>query len=46
MAHFVAAPFHHGMRMELYRISWPEIEEGLRRAREAKGTPPPAAPDR
>jgi len=46
MAHFVAAPFHHGMRMELYRISWPEIEEGLRRAREAKGTQPPAAPDR
>jgi hypothetical protein len=27
MAHFVAAPFHRGVPMELYRISWPWAEE-------------------
>jgi hypothetical protein len=27
MAHFVAAPFHRGVAMELYRISWPPVEE-------------------
>ena len=42
MANFVAAPFHHGVRMELYRISWPELEDGLRRARGA-GAPSPGA---
>ena len=31
MSYFVAAPFHRGVRMELYRISYPEVEEGLRR---------------
>jgi hypothetical protein len=46
MAHFVAAPFHHGMRMELYRISWPALEDALRRGRESKAPPPPAAPAR
>jgi hypothetical protein len=30
MAHFVAAPFHRGVRMELYRLSAPKIEEALR----------------
>jgi hypothetical protein len=29
MAHFVAAPFHRGVRMELYRLSSPKVEEGL-----------------
>jgi hypothetical protein len=46
MAHFVAAPFHHGMRMSLYRISWPEVEDGLRRARESRTAPAPAASSR
>ena len=27
MAHFVAAPFHRGVRMELYGISWPWVEK-------------------
>ncbi len=40
MAHFVAAPFHRGMRMELYRISWPVLEEALR-ARRAGETQAP-----
>jgi hypothetical protein len=44
MAHFVAAPFHRGVRMELYRISWPQLEESLHRTQGA-GTPP-AAPAR
>jgi hypothetical protein len=30
MAHFVAAPFHHGVRMELYRLSFPQLEDALR----------------
>jgi hypothetical protein len=39
MAHFVAAPFHHGVRMGLYRLSIPWVEEALRKAR---GEPSPA----
>src|SRR5262249_2395018 len=35
MAHFVAAPFHRGVRMELYRLSMPAIEEALRKSRSA-----------
>jgi hypothetical protein len=31
MAHFVAAPFHRGVRMELWRISMPEFEENMRK---------------
>ena len=38
MAHFVAAPFHRGVRMELYRISFPAAEEALRAARERGGS--------
>ena len=31
MAHFVAAPFHHGVRMELYRLGLPpNVDETLR----------------
>ncbi len=29
MAHFVAAPFHRGVRMELYRISHPPLEAAM-----------------
>jgi hypothetical protein len=39
MAHFVAAPFHRGVAMELYRISWPAVEERLRQ-REGDGAQP------
>ena len=44
MAHFVAAPFHRGVAMELYRISWPPVEEELMRRGEhdANGTRPPS----
>jgi hypothetical protein len=44
MANFVAAPFHHGVRMDLYRLSWPEVEEGLRKARAAQAAAPGASP--
>src|SRR5262249_48900825 len=44
MANFVAAPFHPGVRMDLYRLSWPVVEEGLRKAREAKAAAPDASP--
>ena len=38
MAHFVAAPFHRGMRMELYRISLPkEVEDAFRTLRKQAG---------
>jgi hypothetical protein len=37
IANFVAAPFHRGVHMLLYRISWPVVESALR-AHEA-GTP-------
>jgi hypothetical protein len=36
MAHFVAAPFHRGLRMELYRISNPSIEQFIREHPELK----------
>jgi hypothetical protein len=39
MAHFVAAPFHRGVAMELYRISWPPVEEHLRQ-RDGERAPP------
>jgi hypothetical protein len=39
MAHFVAAPFHRGVRMELYRLSMPALEET---GRKAGVWPPPA----
>jgi hypothetical protein len=39
MAHFVAAPFHRGVRMELYRLSMPALEE---LGRKAGIWPPPA----
>jgi hypothetical protein len=39
MAHFVAAPFHRGVAMELYRISWPALEE-LMRQRDGERAPP------
>jgi hypothetical protein len=41
MAHFVAAPFHHGVAMELYRISWPYVEE-KQRAHDAGAARPPS----
>jgi hypothetical protein len=44
MANFVAAPFHHGVRMDLYRISWPEVEEALRKARAAQAAAPGVSP--
>jgi hypothetical protein len=34
MANFVAAPFHRGVRMELYRISFPVFEDALRTLRQ------------
>ena len=37
MAHFVAAPFHRGMRMELYRISFPLFEDAVRALRKQQG---------
>ena len=38
MAHFVAAPFHRGVRMELYRISLPKaVEDAFRTLREQAG---------
>ncbi len=40
MAHFVAAPFHRGVRMELYRLGFPKLEEGMRSFRAGQ----PAAP--
>lgn len=30
MSHFVAAPFHRGVRMELWRVSMPNFEERMR----------------
>jgi hypothetical protein len=42
MAHFVAAPFHRGMHMELYRLSLPNLEEGLRAHPELKEFQAPA----
>jgi hypothetical protein len=44
MANFVAAPFHHGVRMDLYRISWPVVEEGIRRKRESAAAATAPAP--
>lgn len=53
MAHFVAAPFHRGMRMALYRTAHPWIEAAGEALRSGKplpppppnpGTPPPDAP--
>ena len=41
MAHFVAAPFHRGVRMELYRLRFPQVEEGVRKAHGAHPTPAP-----
>lgn len=41
MAHFVAAPFHRGMHMELYRISSPEIEKILNERPELRNLPTP-----
>ncbi|MCW5890702.1 MAG: hypothetical protein KIT14_09130 [bacterium] len=38
MSHFVAAPFHRGVRMELWRVSMPEFEQ---RMREHGMAPPP-----
>jgi hypothetical protein len=35
MAHFVAAPFHRGVRMELYRMSSPVLEDAMRKRRAA-----------
>jgi hypothetical protein len=43
MANFVAAPFHRGVRMLLYRISWPEVENALRAHEAATSSRPPAA---
>ena len=43
MANFVAAPFHRGVRMLLYRISWPEVEKALRAQEAATSSRPPAA---
>ena len=40
MAHFVAAPFHRGVAMELYRISWPVMEEHLRQQDGERAAPP------
>jgi hypothetical protein len=40
MAHFVAAPFHRGVAMELYRISWPSVEEKLREHDPSVARPP------
>jgi hypothetical protein len=39
MAHFVAAPFHRGVRMELYRLGMPTLEDAARKT----GTWPPTA---
>jgi len=39
MAHFVAAPFHRGVRMELYRLSQPVVEEALRNWRREHAAP-------
>lgn len=38
MSHFVAAPFHRGVRMELWRVSLPDFEQKMR---EHGLTPPP-----
>lgn len=38
MSHFVAAPFHRGVRMELWRISIPSLEEAMRKS--GMTTPP------
>jgi len=40
MAHFVAAPFHRGVAMELYRISWPYAEEKRREHDTSVARPP------
>jgi hypothetical protein len=40
MAHFVAAPFHRGVRMELYRLSQPKVEQGM----PSLGLKPPEPP--
>ena len=37
MDHFVAAPFHRGVRMELYRISFPLFEDAVRALRKQEG---------
>src|SRR5262245_2281152 len=39
MAHFVAAPFHRGVRMELYRLSQPTVEEAVRAWHHEQGSP-------
>jgi hypothetical protein len=39
MAHFVAAPFHRGVQMELYRLSQPVVEEALRNWRREHASP-------
>ena len=41
MAHFVAAPFHRGMRMALYRTAHPWLEEAGRALRRGQPLPPP-----
>jgi hypothetical protein len=43
MAHFVAAPFHRGLRMELYRISQPGMEQYIREHPELEGYQAPAS---
>jgi hypothetical protein len=43
MAHFVAAPFHRGVRMELYRIGQPAIEKLLESQRTGGKSPPPGS---
>jgi hypothetical protein len=43
MAHFVAAPFHRGIRMELYRLSLPEVEAAIREHPELKEYQAPAS---
>jgi len=40
MAHFVAAPFHRGLRMELYRTAHPWLEQAGRALRSGSPLPP------
>ncbi len=40
MAHFVAAPFHRGVAMELYRIGWPWVEKLQREHDAGEGRAP------
>jgi 4-amino-4-deoxy-L-arabinose transferase-like glycosyltransferase len=46
MAHFVAAPFHRGMRMQLYRVSHVQAEDVIRQVDEMRrrGALPPETP--